>query len=260
VPPRTPADLLWPLETFFGFFTDPAGLRFAGLAAAAFALGAWRWWRADRRVLALLVAPAAFALAAAALRLYPFPTSGSIDSYPIPGRPILFLVPAALILVAAGVGRVAAGADRERRALGGLMAGLLLARLGLDAARHPASEVRLHELRPLVQMMDRQAQPDDVVVMNTRAVNVFKYYQRRLKADMLGSLPIVELPGTNRWDAYEARLASLPAGGRVWVLYVHHPSWRSQQDEDFVLHTIERSALLRRRARAPGASLHLYTR
>jgi len=259
LPPRSLADLLWPVEVFFGFFTDPAGLRFAGLAAAAFIVGCWRWWRSDRRVLALLLSPAVFTLLAALLRRYPFPTSGSMDSYPLTGRPILFLVPAALILVASGIGWVAGALDRERRILGGVMAGLLLAQLGLDAVRRPAHAIRLHELRPLIEGMARQAEPGDVVVLNTRAVPVFRYYLRRPETRVIAALPVVELPGTNRWDAYEAQLAALPAGARVWLLYAHHPSWRSQQDEAFVLHVLDRRGQLRRRTRAPGASLHLYS-
>jgi hypothetical protein len=260
LPPRSIADLLWPVETFFGFFTDPAGLRFAGLAATAFVAGCWAWGRRDRRVLGLLVAPAAFTLLAALIRRYPFPTSGSIDSYPLAGRAILFLAPAALLLVASGFGAVAGAGDRERRLLAGVMAAFLLVPLGVDALVRPAYAIRLHELRPLVEMMARQAQPGDVVVLNTRAASVFKYYLRRLKAPAVAALPVVELPGTNRWDAYEAQLTALPPGGRVWVLYAHHPSWRSQQDEDFVLHVLDRQGQVRRRAKATGASLYLYSR
>jgi hypothetical protein len=258
LPPRSLADLLWPVETFFGFFTDPAGLRFAGLAATALTVGCWRWWRSDRRVLALLVSPVVFTLLACLVRRYPFPTSGSIDSYPLAGRPLLFLVPAALILVASGLGWLARAEDRERRVIGSVMAGFLLLSLAVDAVRRPAHGIRLHELRPLVEMMARQAQPGDVVVLNTRAATVFRYYLRRLQARDVASLPVVELPGTNRWDAYEAQLGALPSGARVWVLYAHHPSWRSQPDEAFVLHVLDRRGQVHRRAKATGASLHLY--
>ena len=86
--PRSLADLTWWIETPFGFFTDPAGLRFAGLAAACFALGAWRFWRSDRRVLGLLVSPFLFTLLAAVLHRYPSPPGTSPDMYPIAGRPV----------------------------------------------------------------------------------------------------------------------------------------------------------------------------
>jgi hypothetical protein len=261
VPPRSLADLLWPVRTFFGFFVDPAGLGLAGLAAVAFVLGCVRYGRSEPRVLALLVSPGLLTLLAALVHRYPFPTSGSLDSYPLPGRVVLFLVPAAMILVAAGVGWMARTADRDRRLLAGVMAAFLLVSLAVDAASRPAHRIRLHELRPLVATIARDGRPDDLLVLNTRAMPVFRYYVRRLEAgsSFVDRLEVVELPGTNRWDVYEGRLQALPGGSRVWVLYAHHPSWRSQQDEAFVLHVLARRGRLDREATAPGASLHLFS-
>jgi Dolichyl-phosphate-mannose-protein mannosyltransferase len=252
LPPRSLADLLWPVRTFFGFFVDPAGLGLAGLAAAAFVLGCVRYGRSEPRVLALL---------AALTHRYPFPTSGSLDSYPLPGRVVLFLVPEAMILVAAGIGGIARTADRDQRVLAGVMAGFLLVSLAADAASRPAHRIRLHELRPLVAAIARDGRPDDLLVLNTRALPVFRYYVRRIEAGsgFVDRLHLVELPGTNRWNVYEERLQALPGGSRVWVLYAHHPSWRSQQDEAFVLHVLARRGQLDREATAPGASLHLFS-
>jgi len=260
LPPRSPADLLWPVQTFFGFFTDPAGLGLAGLAAAAFALGCGVWWRRDPRLFALLVSPAVFTMLAALMRIYPFPTSSSTASYPLPGRLILFLVPAALILVASGLGWILDTPDRERRLVGGVMASFLLASLAADAVGRPAYRIRLHEVRPLVATIARQGRPGDLVVLNTRVRPIFAYYLRRLSAadGFVRGLPVVELPGTNRWNVYEDRLQALPGGSRVWVLYAHHPSWRSEQDEAFALHVLDRRGQRRAEAKAPGASLHLY--
>ena len=261
LPPRSLADLVWPVRTFFGFFVDPAGLGLAGLAAAAFVLGCVRYARSEPRILALLVSPALLTLLAALAHRYPFPTSGSLDSYPLPGRVVLFLVPEAMILVAAGIGSVSRTADRDRRVLAGVMAAFLLVWLGVDAVDRPAHRIRLHELRPLVATIARDGRPDDLLVLNTRAMPVFRYYLRRLEGDaaFVRGLPVVELPGTNRLNVYERQVRALPDGARVWVLYSHHPSWRSQQDEAFVLHVLARRGQLDREATAPGASLHLFS-
>jgi hypothetical protein len=257
--PRSARDLLWLPDTFFGFFVDPGGLPFAGLAAVAFVGGCWRW-RSDARLLGLLVFPMGFTLLAALLRLYPFPTSGTVAGYPLTGRPILFLVPAAIILVAAGIGWVARSPDRDRRVLGGVMAGCLVAALVSETVRHPAHRIVLHEVRPLVEALAEQGHPGDIVVLNTRVLSVFRYYLRRLaeRAQSVRALGVVELRGTNDWDAYEAQLQALPPGTRAWILYAHHPSWRSEQDEAFVLHILDQRGQLRRKAKTPGASLYLY--
>jgi hypothetical protein len=260
LPPGSLADLLWPVRTFFGFFVDPCGLGLAGLAAAAFVMGAWRYRRSDPAGLALLVSPGLFTLLAALVRRYPFPTSGSLDSYPLAGRVVLFLAPSAMILVAAGVGAVARAADRERRVLAGVMAAFLLAALAVEAVSRPAHGIRLHELRPLVAALARDGRPGDSLVLNTRAMPIFRYYVRRREAGagFVPGLAIVELPGTNRWNTYESQLRDLPLGSRAWVLYAHHPSWRSQQDEAFVVHVLAGRGRLEQETFAPGASLRLF--
>jgi hypothetical protein len=140
------------------------------------------------------------------------------------------------------------------------MAGLLLAGLATDAVRRPAHRIRLQELRPLIEEMARDGREGDLAVVNTRAIPAFTYYLRRLgpAGQAVSRFPVVELPGTNRWDAYATRLQALPPASRAWVLYAHHPSWRSQQDEDFVLHVLDGRGQRRRESRTPGASLHLY--
>jgi hypothetical protein len=260
LPPRSLAELLWPVRTFFDFFVDPAGLGLAGLAAAAFAMGCWRYGRRDPRVLALLLSPGVFTLLAALLRLYPFPTSGSLDAYPLPGRVVLFLVPSAVILVAAGLGGVARAADRDRQVLAGAMAGFLLVSMAVDAVTRPAYRIRLNELRPLVAAIAREGRAGDVLALNARAMPIFRYYLRRYPSDsgLVPGLAIVELPGTNRWNVYERQLRAIPDGARVWVLYAHHPTWRSQPDEAFVLHELARHGRPARETIAPGAALHRF--
>jgi len=259
LPPRSLAEALWPVRTFFGFFVDPAGLGLAGLAAAGFAMGCWRYGRRDPRGLALLLSPGLFTLLAALLRLYPFPTSGSLDVYPPPGRVVLFLVPSAVILVAAGLGGVARAADRDRQVLAGAMAGLLLVSLAVDVVSRPAYGIRLNELRPLLEAVATGGRAGDTLVLNARAVPIFRYYLRQYEADsgFVSGLAVLELPGTNRWNVYERQLQAIPDGSRVWVLYGHHPTWRSQQDEAFVLHVLGRRRRLARQTIAAGATLHL---
>lgn len=101
-PPTSPADLARTAGLLLETFVTPLNLvprlmpyAFALLAAALGASGARRLARKDAAALAILVAPAALALAAAAMRRYPFH-----------GRLILWLAPAAFALIAEGVAEV----------------------------------------------------------------------------------------------------------------------------------------------------------
>jgi len=261
VPPRSLADLLWPARTFIAFFNDPAGLRFAGLAAAAFTMGVLRWLAAAPRIVALLVMPAVFTLLASLLGRYPFPTSVAHGSFPVQGRLILFLVPPALILIAAGVGWLfRPGRPVPVRALGAVAAIALLVPPALDAAGRFPRGFRIHDVRPLVEEIGRPGQDGDVVVINARARPLWRYYARRLEASrpLLAGFDPVELGGTNRWAVYDAQLRALPKGARVWLLYAHHPTWRTDKDEAFVVHVLDALGEQGEVKRAPGASLRLY--
>jgi len=101
-PPTCLADLARTAGTLLETFVTPLNLvprlmpyAFALLAAALGASGARRIGRKDAAALAILVAPAALALAAAAMRRYPFH-----------GRLILWLAPAAFALIAEGLAEV----------------------------------------------------------------------------------------------------------------------------------------------------------
>ena len=68
------------------------------------------------------------------------------------------------------------------------------------------------------------------------------------------------LPATAAGFAFAllAQLRALPKGARVWLLYAHHPTWRTDRDEAFVVHVLDGLGERREVKNAPGASLHLY--
>lgn len=102
--------------------------------------------------------------------------------------------------------------------------------------------------------------PSAVILVAAGLGGVARYYRRRHEADSgFGpGLAVVELPGTNRWNAFERQLAAIPEGARVWVLYAHHPTWRSQPDEAFVRYELARRRPLASETVAPGAALHRF--
>jgi len=102
IPPRSFWDASWPFRRVAFLFLNPLnfdapfGPRLSMLPALGLAfLGFARLWKVDSGRLALLILPGAFAFLASCLRLYPFH-----------GRLLLFLAPAILLVVAAGLDRV----------------------------------------------------------------------------------------------------------------------------------------------------------
>jgi len=255
LPPHALSDLAWPVRSFFGFFNDPAGLGASGGASVAFVLGCYAMLRAKRTALALCLFPALATLLAAALHLYPFATAVFTSSYPLQGRLLLFLVPGVCIVVAAGLGWLLRGQPEQAR-LGWVVAGLILASVGGEMATRPAWSVRIHEVRPLVEALAKHVRPDDVVVLNTRALSTYRYYCHRLQ---VSPPAVIKLGGTCLWGEYEQQLLKLPRGARVWLLYAHHPSWYSEQDEAFVLSVLDRIGQRQHEKKTAGASLYLYT-
>jgi hypothetical protein len=110
IPPHSIWDATWIVRRLAYFFVNPLnfdapfGARLSMLPAVGLALiGVVRLWKLDRSRCALLLLPVAFALLAACLRLYPFH-----------GRLVLYLIPTALIPIAAGLDQVREARGRGR--------------------------------------------------------------------------------------------------------------------------------------------------
>lgn len=208
VPPRSLRDLAWPLtrlNTAFGggAMAYPLPGLFLGLAL----LGGRDLWRRDRPALLLLVAPFAITLAASTLRLYPFAP-----------RTVLFLFPAALLLVAAGtsaVARLARGWER-RAALG--TAALCAALAVLALLRYPPP-YRPEDLKPVLAAVQRERQPGDAVYVYYGGDKAFRYYAGRF-----GFRPGDYVMGGCWRDDPRAFLRELDrfrGQARLWVIITH---------------------------------------
>jgi hypothetical protein len=259
LPPHNAAELLWLPRSVMGVLADPAGLPYTGIAATAFVAGCVHLARLSPRRLALLVAPILWVLLASALRLHPFPSSGDPATQPLQGRVILFIVPSILILVAAGIGTLAASDRHTSRTAGRTMALLLLAPQVWDIPERLSHPIKVNEVRPLVEKLSRRLDPGDVVVVNTKGRPILRYY-----IDLLGeqwpelkTLQIVELMGKGDRAHIQRVILSLKPG-RVFLLYAHHPSWRSLPDESFALERLNERGTEVFATQEAGASLYLY--
>jgi len=137
---------------FSNYFWQPLGLLLLGLAAFGFV----RWWRTGRRIeLGMLALPVLFALAASCARRWPFG-----------GNPhMVFAAPAVFVLVGEGI-----EALRER-AIGrlhtvGIVALVLLFMPGvLTAAYRIAAPRQRHEVRPVIEFVQRHSEPGDQLLV-----------------------------------------------------------------------------------------------
>jgi len=260
LPPHSWDELCWWPRTLVGLFADPGGLTLAAVAAVIAVVGAVRLLRHDWRQLAMVLGPALCALVSAVVRVFPFPTSCESDAQPLSGRILLFLVPALYILVAAGLMALWRSTDTSARVAAAVMAILVGGGVLVDAAAGAIAPPTLNELRGLVDRIARRVQPGDVIVVNEKGRPILEYYVHREQAAFpaLAGTPVVELLGKGQHAALQGAIEFVTAP-RVWLLYAHHPSWRTAQDEEFVRSLLAVRRTLSFEKEAPGAALTLYS-
>jgi uncharacterized membrane protein len=190
---------------------------------------------ARRRVaLIVLVGPGLVVLAAAALHQYPFS-----------GRLLLFLVPTAILLMAAAFVE-----PKDRRLVAGqvVLLGLLIAGL----VHKPISHGR-EEIRDVLRDLSAEARAGDVVYVAHGAHAGYAYYRERYPLPAGVSTVNGHDPDDDP-EAYAKDLAELPRGGRVWLLFSHTPTGDSADRRMTTLIGREPAERVERR----GAGAYLY--
>ena len=205
-PPRSVLDLRWYLGRFVSMFTDPLGFETVswGIAVLAFLAGAIYVLRGRRLRLGLLLLPVFFALAASALKSYPFD-----------GRLLLFAVPGLLLVIGEGAaGMVAPGGDRRIAALAvGLLFLMPVVRAGEALARPRTHQ----ETKSVLEAVRARLLPGDLIY-GYRSSPSFEYYLPRLGID-----PARYVAGLGReddWPGYARDLARL-RGRRAWIVFAN---------------------------------------
>lgn len=233
--PLSPGAVPWVIEHTVDLLRSAGGyggmmFQAAGLAAVIGLVGAVVLWKDGRRAEVLLLAGLfGVTLLASALHKYPYV-----------GRLLLFLVPAAVLLLAHGAAAVAGAVwVRSKLAAGVLVAAVVCAPAAevLHQLRHP---VRYENVPAALRFVRERWQPGDrLYVYNGRtdvgAGPAFEFYNRRdpLPPDgvILGD---VYRDGSLGYQAEVRELAKTP--GRVWVLFSHQhgddePTVRAHLDE-----------------------------
>ncbi|QEL16043.1 hypothetical protein [Limnoglobus roseus] len=240
LPPVRPGDFAWIVHHVVLLFDKPGGfggeIGMAGLAAVCAIIGGVSLAKSNWRLLVALAAPLAFALAASALRKYPFA-----------GRLMLFAVPSLLVLVAHGTMAVA---DRVRD-LGTFARWLVIAAVCAGPANecNNLRKTPLHAegAREVLVELAKQWQPGDRVYVAHEAIPAFRYYGVPVPAD------VVTFGGDNRANLrhYREDLHAISETGRLWVVMAHF----QPQDEATVLAVLDCLGAGEVTARRPDAVL-----
>ena len=218
IPPHSLRELAWPLLNFYGLFRDPFGMPVAALGVGLFVLGCVALARRRPVQLTALLGALAILYLASALRIFPFDATGQgFDKIAAGnGRVLLFLLPALILLITAGVMELVASPLRYLHRIGLASAALVIgAPLYYALTELPYSP---HDLRPILAAIREHEQPGDRLYVYYGGRQAFEWYRSRFPFD---DAHLVR-GGCYRpaWREYLRELDAFRGTGRVWVMIV----------------------------------------
>ena len=266
----------WLLGRIPRLFEFPGGLD-RGLSVLCAVVGAVALARREARLLAIWAGAAAFALAAACLRLYPFE-----------GRLVLFLVPAVYLLVGEGVDQIR-GLLRFAPAGGAFVSGALLILLlmhpvagSFDGMKHPR---HFEQVLPVLRHVRAARRPGDSVFVYYAAQYATRYYLETRRVTLV-DLPLPELlaptsqaigvgwhlpalvsrPPTffvgtesrQNWLDYGRQLQALSGLPRVWIIFSHVNVFLGIDERRLFLEYLDAAGTRLETFERPGAIAYLY--
>lgn len=158
----------WLVRVFVDMFRSPLGFGWPYLMACFFGAGCYGLWQKNRGQLVFLAVPLVLTVLAA-----------SCEKYPFYERMVLFLVPALLVIWAAGVRDMASKVSRFG---GWLAAGIVIVALVFPAIVAIGNAVQprgKEENRQAMDFLARQYQPGDLIAISPQAQYPFWYYGQR---------------------------------------------------------------------------------
>jgi len=243
-PPSSLPDVKWFIHKFFEIFENPVGLSLSGVAAMALLIGCRALWEKSKPQLMILVAPIFFVLIASGLHKYPFS-----------GRMLLFAVPAAMLLIGAGAGKIIEAAGREK-IIGIALVGLLFFHPLWSASYALVKPRTNEEIRPVMSYLQEHRQSGDVLYLYHNAAHPFQYYAPHYGFDRNDG--IIGVNSRHNWKNSFDDLDKLQGNKRVWILFSHVYNWDHVDEEKlFVFHLDQIGTRLDAYASA-GAAVYLY--
>lgn len=258
--PRDTYEWLWLPRMITRAFREPMGvmgmdesaLSTVGVAAAMllFAAGCIFMTRHRRLHLALLLAPAGMVLVASAAKVYPF--GGEFLSG---GRVLVFLLPSLAFVIAEGaatLGRWVKGpAGRAAFAAGAALALLPAGAYAALSVPHLRAEVK-----PLLQWVNENRQPGDVMYVYYNGQSVFEYYAPRYGWNRANT--IAGVCSRFKPQYYVDQIGQLHGRRRVWVLVVSGASVRGFEEDRVIVDFFEHIGNRLDDRVTVGARMYLY--
>jgi hypothetical protein len=225
--PNSLVDVLWLLDAFGRFFYNPLGFLGItdGIAILSFVVGCVVYYRRNRVMLLVLMAPMLVTIAASYLEQYPFRE-----------RLVLFLTPFAILIIATGVAcpleqRRDRWRDRSKSALilGIFLFSALVLPPAIRASHLLVRPTQVEEIRPVIAYVKSHQTPGDRLYVYRSGINQFLYYAPRF-----GYSPEDYVLGKNSMATGGRRNRQLSAAGvrqfkrelrqfrgdpRVWFLF-----------------------------------------
>jgi hypothetical protein len=211
-PPASISDLLWPWTSLQTFIANPLGMEIILPFTVLMAAGFWVLGRKAPGYCLVVCITVGLAVAAAAMRQYPFAL-----------RTIVYLVPLALIGVGAAVDKIW---EILYPAHTGLFLLIVLAvfytpiKGGFHQAWHPIVHT---EIKPALELVSQKARPGDGIYVYRYAMPAYLVYQNSYPA--LRQLKMYSTPlrySTPTQPEVDEQLRQIRAHtGRVWLLFAH---------------------------------------
>jgi hypothetical protein len=249
VPPWKGEGPRWFFANFFHYFRDAAGIEGTGyLFPFLYIAGAVGLARRQAWVrLGALVTPLLIVLFASGFELYPFQ-----------GRMVLFTVPFSLVMSAEGVALLLALIPQA--VLRYVFVGLLLLPPTFYSVPDLLRPRKIEEVRPIAQYIQREAKPDDFVVI-FKDNSTYLYYAACLNLPQTQvplnpsdyALNLKDLtPSHNDYAAILPRIAHLLQTGHHGWLFISHAK---DEQESEVLSRLPAVCRVRLVKQEPGAQL-----
>jgi len=200
-----------------GIWTLDGGLHYGQVWPAAtilIVLGVVWFWRERRDALFVLAAPIAVAAGASLMRVYPFTE-----------RFVIFLLPALLLLMSAGIVQVSR--IFRTNIAGAVVAAVLVGVSSRALVRTPPPQRQEH-LRPVLATMAEQCRPGDTTYVYYGAGQAYLFYAPTF-ALPCGS-HVISRCARGRPEMLREDFDALRGHSRIWIVVAHASKQRSEID------------------------------